>query len=69
MTKKNNLISDVFEDFRGKVGKRAKPIIFSKKYQNQQFIYQKRLEQFITHQILALKKAYLYGQKKFTQKK
>lgn len=31
MTKKNNLISDVFEDFRGKVGKRAKPIIFSKK--------------------------------------
>ena len=31
MTKKNNLISDVFEDFRGKIGKRAKPIIFSKK--------------------------------------
>lgn len=31
MTKKNNLINDVFEDFRGKIGKRAKSIIFSKK--------------------------------------
>ena len=31
MTKKNNLISEVFEDFNGKIGNRAKPIIFSKK--------------------------------------
>ena len=31
MTKKDNLISEVFEDYKGKVGRRAKPIIFSKK--------------------------------------
>ena len=31
MTKKNDLISEVFEDFKGKIGKRTKPIIFSKK--------------------------------------
>jgi len=31
MTKKNNLKREVFEDFNGKIGNRAKPIIFSKK--------------------------------------
>tara|TARA_B110000503_G_C6852949_1_gene291599 strand:+ start:265 stop:411 length:147 start_codon:yes stop_codon:yes gene_type:complete len=31
MAKKKFLINNVFEDFKGKIGKRAKPIILSKK--------------------------------------
>jgi hypothetical protein len=68
MTKKNNLINEVFKDFKGIIGSRVKSLTFLNKISKSTVHISKKTGTIYHSPILMRKKVYLLGQKNYIQK-